>query len=159
MIDGPHHHHHEEDSAVTDTMTDEGRRRGGGRASRGFTAVLLMVYGLFALASTARSAVQILRDFDRAPVAYLLSLVSAITYIAVTVVLARRGRDSVAALVLVIVELAGVLVVGTLTIVDPQLFPEATVWSQFGSGYGYVPLALPVIALTYILLGRRRSVV
>ncbi|MGY5764589.1 hypothetical protein ACXET9_05230 [Brachybacterium sp. DNPG3] len=127
------------------------------RGSRGFTTVLLLVYGLFALAATARSLVQIGTRFEVAPVAYLLSLVAAVTYIAVTAVLARGGRESPLALALVLVELLGVLVVGTLTIADPELFPDATVWSGFGSGYGYVPLALPVIALVYILRSRHRA--
>ena len=35
--------------------------------------VLVAVYGVLALAATARSAVQIVRDLDEAPLAYLLS--------------------------------------------------------------------------------------
>ena len=99
---------------------------------------------------------QVLRDFDRAPVAYSLSLLAAATYIAVTVALVRGGRRSRVARVLVVIELIGVLAVGTLTVLDPVLFPEATVWSVYGQGYGYVPLALPVLALVYMLLGARK---
>ncbi|MEO2099045.1 MAG: hypothetical protein ABGX90_18100 [Brachybacterium sp.] len=129
-----------------------GRSRGG----RGFEIVLVAVYGIFALSATARSLVQVLRDVDRAPVAYSLSLLAAATYIAVTVALVRGGRRSRIARVLVVIELIGVLAVGTLTVLDPELFPEATVWSVYGQGYGYVPLALPVIALVYMLLGARK---
>ncbi|WP_062950792.1 MULTISPECIES: hypothetical protein [Brachybacterium] len=129
-----------------------GRSRGG----RGFEIVLVAVYGIFALSATARSLVQVLRDFDRAPVAYSLSLFAAVTYIAVTVALVRGGRRSRVARVLVVIELIGVLAVGTLTVLDPALFPEATVWSVYGQGYGYVPLALPVLALAYMLLGARK---
>ena len=39
---------------------------------RGFGRVLVTVYGIFALAATARSLVQIATRFDEAPVAYLL---------------------------------------------------------------------------------------
>ena len=39
---------------------------------RGFGRVLVTVYGVFALAATARSLVQIATRFDEAPVAYLL---------------------------------------------------------------------------------------
>jgi cytochrome bd-type quinol oxidase subunit 2 len=136
---------------TTDSTTARGSRGG-----RGLEIVLITVYAIFALSATARSLVQVLRDFDRAPVAYSLSLLAAVTYIAVTVALVRGGRRSRVARVLVVVELIGVLVVGTLTLVDPALFPEATVWSLYGQGYGYVPLALPVLALAYMLLGDRR---
>lgn len=128
---------------------------GDGRA-RGPLTVLILVYGIFALAATARSSVQILRGFSHAPLAYLLSLLAALTYIAVTVALVRGGARSRAALVLCVIELVGVLSVGTLTVKDPELFPDATVWSLFGIGYGFVPLALPVIALALLLRSRRR---
>ena len=128
--------------------------RGG---SRGFEMVLIAVYGIFALSATARSLVQVLRDFSFAPVAYGLSLLAAITYIAVTVALFRRGRSSPLARALCLAELAGGLIVGTLTLLDPELFPDATVWSVYGQGYGYVPLLLPVIALSYMALSRRRG--
>lgn len=126
-------------------------------AGRGFEIVLIAVYGIFALSATARSGVQILRDVSAAPVAYVLSLLAALTYIAVTVALLRGGRRSRAARVLCLAELAGVLVVGTLTVVDPALFPDATVWSVYGQGYGFVPLLLPVIALAYMTLTERRG--
>lgn len=126
-----------------------------GRGSRGFEVVLIMVYALFALSATARSLVQILREFDRAPLAYLLSLAAALTYIVVTVALIRGGRRSPAVLVLCLVELAGVLLVGTLTYALPGLFADATVWTHFGQGYGFVPLALPLVALTYVVATRR----
>lgn len=125
------------------------------RSPRGFEAVLVIIYGLFAVSATARSLVQILRGFEHAPVAYALSLLAALTYIAVTVLLIRRGRRSRAVLTLVVVELIGVLAVGTVSIAVPALFPDATVWSTYGIGYGFVPLALPLIALGYLVLSRR----
>ena len=125
--------------------------------TRGFEAVLIIVYGIFALSATARSLVQILRDLSAAPVAYVLSLLAALTYIAVTVVLVRRGRRSPLALALCTIELVGVLVVGMLSVFDSALFADDSVWSGFGRGYGYVPLLLPIVALAYILVGRRRG--
>lgn len=123
--------------------------------SRGFATLLVIVYGIFALSATARASVQILEHFSVAPLAYLLSLLAACTYVAATVLLARRGGDSRAALWLCSAELAGVIVVGTLTVADPGLFPDATVWSRFGTGYGYVPLLLPIVAIAYLLRRRR----
>ena len=48
-------------------------------------------------------------------------------------------------------ELVGVLAVGTLTVLDPELFPDQTVWSTFGMGYGFVPLVLPVAGLWWLV--------
>ena len=48
------------------------------------------------------------------------------------------------------VELVGVLAVGAASLVVPDAFPDATVWSFFGIGYGFVPLALPVLGLTWL---------
>ncbi|QNN83538.1 hypothetical protein H3H54_08560 [Brachybacterium sp. Z12] len=112
--------------------------------------VLIAVYGIFALSATARSLVQVTRDFSFAPVAYSLSLLAAVTYIAVTIALIRRGRRSTLARTLCIAELAGVVIVGTLSLLLPALFPDGTVWGVYGQDYGFVPLLLPVIALVYI---------
>jgi hypothetical protein len=54
-------------------------------------------------------------------------------------------------------ELLGVLVVGVLSIFDPELFPAKTVWSLFGRGYGFVPLVLPMVGLAWLILQRRRA--
>ncbi|MGO1895539.1 MAG: hypothetical protein ACTH0H_03485 [Brachybacterium sp.] len=122
----------------------------GERSGRGFEIVLIAVYGIFALSATARSLVQVMRDFSFAPVAYSLSLLAAVTYIAVTIALIRRGRRSTLARTLCIAELAGVVIVGTLSLLLPALFPDGTVWGVYGQDYGFVPLLLPVIALVYI---------
>ncbi|GAA4527114.1 hypothetical protein GCM10023160_22830 [Brachybacterium paraconglomeratum] len=123
-------------------------------AGRGFEIVLIAVYGIFALSATARSLVQVLRDFSFAPVAYGLSLLAAVTYIAVTIALVRRGRGSPVARMLCVAELAGVVIVGSLTLLDPALFPDGTVWGVYGKDYGFVPLLLPVIALIYMSRAR-----
>jgi hypothetical protein len=125
-------------------MTEPATRQGPGR-------LLVAVYGVFALSATARSAVQIATEFDVAPLAYTLSAVAALVYVVATVALARGGSVSrrVAATAIA-VELAGVLVVGTLTRVDADLFADQTVWSGFGAGYGYVPLVLPVLGLVWL---------
>jgi hypothetical protein len=116
--------------------------------------VLVAVYAVFAVSATARAGVQLLRDWDEAPLAYGLSAVAALVYVLATVGLARGARRVAAAAVLT--ELVGVLVVGALSVVDPQAFPRATVWSGFGSGYGYVPLVLPVLGLAWLRRSRRR---
>src|SRR5699024_11602900 len=92
------------------------------------------------------------------PVADVLSLLAAVAYIAVTIALVRGGRPSPLARVLCLAELAGVLIVGTLTFLVPSLFPDATVWSHYGQGYGFVPLLLPLVALFYLRRGGQRDV-
>src|SRR5690606_9353311 len=93
----------------------------------------------------------ILRDLDQAPLAYLLSGVAAAVYLVATVALARGGPVARrVAWGAVTTELVGVLAVGALSVAAPQLFPAATVWSGFGSGYGFVPLVLPVLGLWWL---------
>jgi hypothetical protein len=110
--------------------------------------VLVAVYGVFALAAGARAAVQLSTRFAEAPVAYLLSALAAAVYVVATVALARGGRR--VALVAITVELVGVLVVGTLSLVDRAAFPDETVWSGYGRGYLFIPLVLPVVGLLYL---------
>ena len=121
--------------------------------------VLVALYGLLALAATGRSVLQISEYFDRAPLAYVLSALAAVIYIVATVALARGYRTSRrVALLAISVELAGVLVVGLASYLVPQAFPDKTVWSHFGSGYGYVPLVLPVLGLLWLRRTGRPSV-
>ena len=117
----------------------------------GLGRVLLLVYGTFALSASARALVQIATHFSEAPLAYLLSALAGVVYLAATVGLAvGGGRGRLIALVSCSIELLGVLIVGTLSIADKVAFPDDTVWSRYGSGYGYVPLILPFIGLWWI---------
>jgi cytochrome bd-type quinol oxidase subunit 2 len=132
-------------------MADPDARSGPAPTGRGFGRVLVAVYGLFALAATARSAVQLATKFSEAPLAYLLSALSAVIYIVATVSLARGDRTSRrVATVAISIELVGVLVVGAASELFPDAFPDATVWTGFGSGYGFVPLVLPLVGLWWL---------
>lgn len=121
------------------------------RTRGGLGRVLIALYAVFALAATARTVVQVVDRFDVAPLAFTLSGLAAVVYVLATVCLARgdRGSRRLAALSCT-VELAGVLVVGALSLLRPELFPESTVWSRFGQGYGYVPVLLPVLGLWWL---------
>jgi hypothetical protein len=116
--------------------------------SRGPGRVLIGIYGLFALAATARAGVQIATKFHEAPLAYLLSAAAAVVYIVATVALVRNEWRL--ALFCCSFELTGVLVVGTFSILARTAFPDATVWSLYGIGYGFVPLVLPVLGLLWL---------
>jgi cytochrome bd-type quinol oxidase subunit 2 len=123
----------------------------GRRTNSGAGRVLIAVYGIFALAASARASVQLLTRFQEAPLAYLLSAVAGLIYIVATITLARGTRTSRRlALTAIIIELLGVVVVGTLSVIYPEAFPRATVWSLFGIGYGFVPLALPILGLAWL---------
>ncbi|MEU9759344.1 hypothetical protein [Streptomyces sp. NPDC047985] len=113
--------------------------------------VLLWFYGVFTVAAASRSIVQMILDFDRAPLAYVLSALAAAVYGFITYSLARGGeRARRSALVCCAAELLGVLVVGTWTMVAPSAFPDATVWSDFGMGYLFIPVILPVTGIIWL---------
>ncbi|UBH24333.1 hypothetical protein KW076_10765 [Micrococcus porci] len=125
------------------------------RRNQGLGRIIVMVYAVFALSASARSLFQILDHFWVAPFAYVLSAFAAVVYIVATLALARSGPTAwKVAVAAVGVELAGVVGVGLLTVLDPQLFADATVWSRFGAGYGYVPLVLPMVGLAWLLSHR-----
>ena len=130
---------------------EQSERQESPHTGHGFGRVLVAVYGLLALAATGRSILQISEYFDRAPVSYVLSALAAVIYLVATIGLARGDRASVRlATVALSVELVGVLVVGTLSYAMRSAFPDKTVWSHFGAGYGFVPLVLPVVGLWWI---------
>jgi cytochrome bd-type quinol oxidase subunit 2 len=138
-------------SSSAGTGSDSGRSSGPGR-------LLIAVYGVFAVAATARAGFQIATKFSEAPVAYLLSAVAAVVYVAATISLARKGAVWFrAAVATICVELLGVLVVGSLSIFDAKAFPQETVWSLYGRGYGFVPLLLPVLGLWWLYRHRADS--
>jgi len=120
--------------------------------------VLITVYSILAVAATLRAAYQIVAKFDEAPVAYSLSLISGIVYIIATIALIKRSgpwrRIAWAALTF---EFAGVLVVGTLSLVAPELFAHDSVWSRYGSGYVFIPLVLPVLGMIWLRREGRRG--
>ncbi len=124
----------------------EGRETG-----KGVGRVLVAVYALFALSASARAGVQLATRYHEAPLAYLLSAFAGGVYILATVGLAGRQRwHRRLAWGAVLVEMTGVLVVGTLSVLTPADFPKATVWSGYGAGYGWVPLVLPIFGLLWL---------
>jgi len=125
---------------------------------RGIGVVLVAVYGILALAATGRSVVQITTKFDEAPLAYVLSALAAVVYILATVSLVATGPVwRRIAWITISFELVGVLVVGALSLLDPQLFPHDTVWSVFGRGYVFIPLVLPILGLWWLAKHRRTN--
>lgn len=120
----------------------------------GFGRALVAVYAVFAVAATARSVYQLVTKADEAPVAYALSAVAGVVYGIATWALATGNRRVATAAIGF--ELVGVLGVGLLSIVDSELFPDQTVWSGFGAGYGFIPLVLPFVGLWWLRRTRGR---
>lgn len=117
----------------------------------GLGRVLIAVYIVLALAASFRSIYQIISKFDEAPLAYSLSAVAAAVYVLATIALIRRrGVWRKIAWAALTFELLGVLVVGTLSLVVPQLFAHPSVWSNYGQGYVFIPLVLPVLGLIWL---------
>ena len=115
--------------------------------------ILVAIYVILFLGSTGRSVVQIVRDFDAAPLAYSLSAAAAVVYLlaGIAIALAARSRPCrILAWCSVGFELAGVMIVGAMSCLHPELFPADTVWSLFGRGYVFVPLVLPIMGIAYL---------
>lgn len=121
------------------------------QGTNGWGYALIAIYLVLALAATFRAVYQIIAKFDEAPLAYCLSLASGLVYIVVTLALIRRtGIWRAIAWVALLFELAGVLVIGTLSLTHPELFAHDSVWSRFGAGYGWVPLVLPILGMIWL---------
>jgi hypothetical protein len=116
--------------------------------SRGVGTLVIAIYGVFALSASVRASYQLLRKYEEAPLAYWLSLLAAVVYIVATFALAKRKYDL--ANKTLMFELAGVLIIGTLSLVTPSLFAHPSVWSLYGMGYGFIPLLLPIFGLWWV---------
>ena len=129
-------------------------RRGRTGVGSGPGRLLVATYAVFTVAAGARAGVQVAERFGEAPLAYALSGLAAVVYLVATVALLRDARR--VALAAVLFELVGVLAVGTLSLLDRAAFPDQTVWSGYGAGYGFVPLVLPVLGLLWLRSVRGR---
>ncbi|MGV3148641.1 hypothetical protein [Rothia sp. 11273D007AR] len=117
----------------------------------GFGRLLVVIYGVFTLSAGARALYQVIRKFDEAPLSISLSALSALIYLVATIALAKKGEGAwKVSLLAVGIEMAGVLLIGVFSYLQPQHFELASVWSHFGSGYGYIPLVLPMVGLWWL---------
>ncbi|MFE9094583.1 hypothetical protein [Streptomyces sp. NPDC007264] len=140
---------------------EKAQGRGGPKRARlvgGPGMLLVWLYGVMVVGAVSRSAVQISTQFDRAPLAYSLSALAGVVYGFITYSLVRGGETARrAALVCCAAELVGVLTVGTWTVVEPSAFPDATVWSDFGMGYAFIPVLLPLSAMYWLRAAASRQ--
>lgn len=117
--------------------------------SQGVGRLLVAVYAIFAISSSARALYQLATKFSEAPVAYSLSALAAVIYIVATIALARHSLKKLA-LIAIVFELVGVITVGVLSFTHSELFAHPSVWSKFGQGYGYIPFLLPILGLLWL---------
>jgi hypothetical protein len=132
------------------------------RRALGIGRVLITVYAILAIGATSRAVYQMATVYGQARIPITLSAVSGVVYIVATLALLLPGRAWYrVAWVTISFELLGVLVVGTLSLVDPTVagsatISDGTVWSYYGIGYLFIPVVLPVLGLLW--LRSRRSV-
>lgn len=119
-------------------------RHGAGRA-------LVVVYAILAIGATSRVLFELATKFSTAPLPYTLSAIAAVVYVLITVALVKDtpGWRRVAVIAMV-AELVGVLVVGTWSVLDGAAFPKSSVWFWYGRDYLFVPLVLPIWGLGFL---------
>ncbi|MEV7016275.1 hypothetical protein [Streptomyces sp. NPDC093991] len=136
-------------------MTATQERPNRTRLAGGPGLLLVWLYGVMVVGAVSRSVYQIATEFDRAPLAYTLSALAGVVYGFITYTLVHGGEKARrAALVCCAAELVGVLTVGTWTLADPSAFPDATVWSDYGMGYLFIPVLLPLTAVHWLRRAR-----
>jgi len=118
--------------------------------------ILIALYAIFAVGASSRAVVQLATRYHEAPIAYLLSAFAAVVYVVATFALARTGNTWWwVALAACTVEFAGMLIVGTISILPSTHFPDSTVWSVYGRGYLFIPTVLPLAGLLWLWRVRR----
>jgi hypothetical protein len=121
------------------------------KSELGVGRLLIAIYAVFAISATARATYQLIREFDQAPLAYSLSAISAVVYLLATYSLSKsEAKWQRIALYTIWFELVGVIAVGSLSLALPQYFAHPSVWSNFGAGYAFIPLLLPILGLIWL---------
>lgn len=121
------------------------------KQSLGVGRLLIAIYAIFAISATARASYQLIREFDQAPLAYSLSAISALVYLLATYSLSKQeDKWQRIAGFTIWFELVGVIAVGTLSLALPEMFAHPSVWSNFGAGYAFIPLLLPILGLIWL---------
>jgi hypothetical protein len=139
---------------VTTGSTPDGPGRP--RRRYGIGRVLITVYAILAIGATSRAIYQMATVYSTARLAITLSALSGVIYVLATLALLLPGRTWYRiAWVTISFELAGVIIIGTLSILVPSIFVQGsgvdgTVWSYYGYGYLFIPLVLPILGMLWL---------
>lgn len=112
---------------------------------------LLAAYSLLAFAAVGRSTYELIWKFNDAPVPYSFSTAAAVIYLVACWAIWRGDELGVrVGKVACGIELIGVLTIGTITTLGDTAFDVGTVWSFYGRDYGWLPLVVPSLALSWL---------
>lgn len=118
---------------------------------RAIGQILAVSYPLLALSAGARSIYQLL--FKPGVTDYFpptLSAIAAAIYLVATVAfIIRKPWAWWVSVVALSIEMVGVLLVGTLSLLMPEVIGR-TVWHDFGVDYGFLPLVQPLLGLVWL---------
>lgn len=134
------------------------------RRTLGIGRVLIAVYAILAIGATSRAVYQMATVYSQARIPITLSALSGVVYIVATLALLLPGRTWYrVAWATISFELLGVIVVGTLSLVVPAVagsatISDGTVWSYYGIGYLFIPVALPILGLLWLRSRRSATV-
>ncbi|KPL92038.1 hypothetical protein [Herpetosiphon geysericola] len=124
----------------------------------GSSRVLRFAYCVLAISAGARALFQVATKFNQAPLAYGLTTIAALIYGIAFLGFGRRTPQAWRVTMAVCaIEFLGVITVGILTLIERDWFPKDTVWSDFGIGYGFTPLLLPIAGLWLLLRQETRE--
>lgn len=126
---------------------------------RSIGQILAVSYPVLALSAGARSVYQLF--FKPGVSDYFPSTLSAIAaffyLLAVVAFVIRKPWAWWVSVVVLVFETAGVLLVGTLSLVVPNIIGR-TVWHDFGIDYGFLPLIQPILGLVWLFWPDNRRV-
>lgn len=129
-------------------------------ASYGGGRVVMAVFWVFAIYFTYTSFVDFV-TFSNQPIGpRVLSLIAALGYVLIAAAITHNGRRMrIIGWTALLVELAGVLSTGIIGLGVADIGAIRNTWANFGAGYYYAPLILPVIGLVWIWFTNPRRIV
>ncbi|MDX2006280.1 MAG: hypothetical protein SFU83_13455 [Meiothermus sp.] len=124
---------------------------------RAIGQILAVSYPLLALSAGVRAVYQLF--FKPGVTDYFPSALSAVAaglyLVAAVAFVVRRPWAWWTSVVVLALETAGVLIVGTLSLVAPEVIGR-TVWHDFGVDYAFLPLIQPVLGLVWLFWPENR---
>ena len=125
------------------------------RPAYGLGRLVILGYAIVAGLIFYREVARLAELGGQAPLSAVLSVVATLLYVVTAVAVAHNGRRMRrVAWVCTVAGLIGVLGAGLVGLADPDLVVARTVWSEFGAGYAFAPLVLPLVAAFWLWWSR-----